>query len=118
MKKNIGSIYNHEYIFVEYDPMSIDEKMLIEVTKTFHVQLDIYLSREKFILGFSLDEEVFIGNVEFIIGQIELLIDKALTDEEFDILYRIYGMAKQLEQMRQVIKEDLKTYLDPVKRFK
>ncbi len=108
---DVGSIYNHSYKLVEYEPMFFDDDMLRKRDESFHVQPDIDVSGETLILGFSLDNDVFIGNPHFIVGQLEILIDEAKTDEEFDILYRVYGMSEQFEQMRKVINAALTTDL-------
>lgn len=116
--KDVGSIYNHEYVFVPYDSDFCGENMLREVDEAFHIQPDMDFSGDKMILGFTLDNDVFIGNSSFIIGQIELLIDKARTDEEFDILYHIYAMTEEFEQMEQVIKEALQADLNLMEGIK
>lgn len=115
---DVGSIYNHEYEYVEYHPMFLGDDMLRKRDETFHVQPDIDLAGEKLILGISLDDEVFIGNAHFIVSQLEILIGKATTDEEFDILYRVYGMTEQFEQMGSLISEVLMSDLNLYERDK
>ena len=109
--KDIGSIYKHEYVLVPYEPDLCGENMLREVDETFHIQPDMDFSGAKMILGFTLDNDVFIGNSGFIIGQIELFIDKPQTAEEFDILYHIYSMTEQFVKMGKVIKDALQANL-------
>lgn len=116
--KDIGSIYNNAYIFLEYEPMFCDDDMLREVDDTFHIQPDINLSGENIVMGFSLDEDVFIGNAEFIIGQIEVLIEHPKTDEEFDILYHIYAMAQKFDKMKEIIEAALAADLKPIEKVK
>ena len=116
--KDIGSVYNNAYVFLEYEPMFCDDDMLREVDDTFHVQPDIDLSGDNLVMGFSLDEDVFIGNAEFIIGQIELFIAKAHTDEEFDILYHVYAMAQKFDKMKEIIEAALVADLNPAEKVK
>ena len=116
--KDLGTIYNTEFMFMEYEPMLGDEDMLRKVDDAFHIQEGVDLSGDKIVMGFSLDEDVFIGNPGFIISQIEILIPKAQTAEEFDILYRIYGMAQEFEKMGQVLKEALDANLGPIEQLR
>lgn len=116
--KDVGSISNHSYKFVEYDPIFGGDDMLRKRDETFHIEPEIDSSGEQLILGFSLDEDVFIGNAHFIISQLEILIGNAQTDEEFDILYRVYGMSEQFEQMGVIIKKALAANLKSFERMK